>query len=52
MVKAFPVFGQAAAAVEPTGGRLDDPSLGQHDELASVASSEPVNDNETASLRD
>ncbi len=35
-VEAFPIFGQPAATIEPSDGALDDPSLGQDDELAEV----------------
>ena len=38
LVEALPVLGQAAAAVEPADGTLDDPSLGQHDELVQLGS--------------
>lgn len=38
LVEALPVLGQAAAAVEPADGALDDPSLGQHDELVQLGS--------------
>jgi hypothetical protein len=35
-VEAFPIFSQSATPVEPADGSLDDPALGQHDELARV----------------
>src|SRR4051812_34069265 len=35
-VQALPVFGEAAAAVEPRDGPLDDPALREHDELVAV----------------
>lgn len=38
LVEAFPVLGQAAAAVEPTDSALDDPPLGQHDEPVQLGS--------------
>ena len=31
MVEVFPIFGEAAAAVEPSDCSLDDPVLGQND---------------------
>ena len=37
-VQAFPVFGQAATAVEPSYGSLDDPAFGQHQELTGIGS--------------
>ncbi|MBB3884911.1 hypothetical protein GGR01_003782 [Acetobacter oeni] len=35
-VQAFPVFGEPSTAVEPRNASLDDPALGEHDELADV----------------
>ena len=37
-VQAFPILGQAATPVEPGDRSLDDPALGQHNELADIGS--------------
>lgn len=39
MVEVFPVLGQSAAAVEPSDGTLDNPTLGQHDEALGLIGS-------------
>jgi hypothetical protein len=38
LVQSFPVLGEASAAAEPSDHPSDDPSLGWHDEFASVTS--------------
>jgi len=39
VVEVFPVLGKSAAAVEPSDGALDNPTLGQHDEALGLIGS-------------